>query len=492
MKTRIKYLISGLVIFACLLGACSGGQTGATLEAPVAIEEAPETTERAGEVTEGVPEATGVTPEATTGAETTESAGATGEATEPAQPETGEQIGGTVTVMGVWADEEADDFLAMVEPFEEQTGVDVEFERSRDLSGDLAERIQDGNPPDIAGLPGPGSLRQYVEQSALVPLDEVLDTARLQEEYPEGFTELSKVDDQIYGLFTKASVKSLVWYRPDVFQERGYQVPETWEELQSLEQQIISEGATPWCIGVLSGQASGWPGTDWIEDLMLRTAGPETYDAWWEHTIPWTDPAVATAWESWGRIVDDPAMVYGGPTSILTTQPGDSSFPLFDEEPGCFLHRQASFITTFIIDEFPDVQLGEDLNFFPFPPIDEQYGNPLVVAGDLFGMFKDTPQARALMKYLASAEAQTIWAERGGFLAPNQAVSTDVYPDDITRQVAQMYVEAESVRFDASDLMPQAVQDAFHSGILQFVQDPGSLQSVLEDIELTAQEADQQ
>jgi alpha-glucoside transport system substrate-binding protein len=315
-----------------------------------------------------------------------------------------------------------------------------------------------------------------------------LDTARLQEEYPEGFTDLAQVDGQTYGVFIKAAVKNLVWYRPDVFQERGYQVPQTWEELQSLEQQIISEGATPWCIGV----ESGWPGTDWIETLMLRTAGPETYDAWWQHTIPWTDPAVAGAWEAWGRIVGDPAMVYGGPTFVVSHNAGESSFMLFDEEPGCFLHQQASFFTTFITDEGPDVQLGEDLNFFPFPPIDEQHGNPLLVAGDLFGMFNDTPQARALMEYLTTAEAQTIWAEKGGYIAPNRAVSPDVYPDDVTRAVAQSYVEAESVRFDASDLMPQAVQEAFTSGTWQFIRDPGSLQSVLEDIELTAQEADEQ
>jgi alpha-glucoside transport system substrate-binding protein len=324
-----------------------------------------------------------------------------------------------------------------------------------------------------------------VEKGALVPLDAVLDAARLREEYPEGLIELSKVNDQIYGVFIKAAVKSLVWYRPDVFQERAYQVPQTWEELQSLEQQIIAEGATPWCIGV----KTGWPGTDWIEDLMLHTAGPEAYDAWWEHTIPWTDPTVATAWEAWGRIVGDPAMVYGGQSLVLSTNAGEAIVPMFEEEPGCFLHRQASFFTTFIADQFPDVQLGEELNFFLFPSIAEQDGNPLLVAGDMFGIFNDTPQARALVEFLATAEAQTIWAERGGFTAPNRAVSPEVYPDDIARAVAQSYAQAESVRFDASDLMPLAVQEAFTSGMLQFIEDPGSLQSILENIESAAQEA---
>jgi alpha-glucoside transport system substrate-binding protein len=481
MKKGFSYLWTILVVASILLAACGAEATGAL----------PETGAETGVMTEVMTEAPAAT-EAVM-----EEAAATEAATEPAATKAAaggaaEQTGGTVTVMGAWVDVEADKFLAMVAPFEEQTGIDVEYEHPRDMIATLAEGLQDGNPPDIAGLPGPGAMRQYVAQGALVPLDDVLDTARLQQEYPEGFTDLAQVDGQTYGAFIKASVKSLVWYRPDVFQERGYQVPQTWEELQSLEGQIISEGATPWCIGMESGAASGWPGTDWIEDLMLRTAGPETYDAWWQHTIPWTDPAVVTAWESWGRIVGDPAKVYGGPTSILTSRAGESSYPMFDEEPGCFLYRQANFITPFIQNQFPDVQVGEDFNFFPFPPIDKQVGNPLLVAGDLFSLFNDTPQARALMEYLTTAEAQTIWAEQGGYIAPNQAVSPDVYPDDISRQVAQSYVEAESVRFDASDLMPQAVQEAFNAGVLQFVQDPGSLQSILEDIESAAQEAGEQ
>jgi alpha-glucoside transport system substrate-binding protein len=458
MKISINYLISSLVILASLLGACSGRPAAATEGTPGAA----------------TPEMTAAAPEATPRAE----------ATEPA----GQSIGGTVTVMGVWSDAELDNFLAMVARFEEQTGIEVEYQPARDLRATLDHGIERGTPPDIAGLPNPAVLRQYVAQNALVPLDDVVDIARLRAEYPAAFTDLARVDGQTYGVFVKATVKNLVWYRPDIFQERGYPVPQTWQELLGLEQQIIADGVTPWCIGV----ASRWPGTDWIEDLMLRTAGPEAYDAWWQHTMPWTDPAVATAWESWGRIVGDPAMAYGGPTFILSNTGGESSSRMFAEEPGCFLHHQASFFTTFIANEFPDVQLGDELNFFPFPPIDEQHGGPLLAAGDLFGIFNDTPQAQALIEYLTTAEAQAIWAERGGYVAPNRAVSPAVYPDDIARSAAQSYVEAESVRFDASDLMPQAVQDAFTSGILQFIQDPGTLPSVLEDIESAAQRADEQ
>lgn len=462
MKKRFVYFVSLLIIVALLLSAC--GQAAEPTE--------PMETESPIGTVEGTPP---VGPEDTPG---------------PGVPGTGdEQMGGSVTVMGVWGGAELENFLAMVQPFEDRTGVQVQFEGTRDITAVLATRIQGGNPPDVAGLPNPGTMQQYVAQGALIPLDDVLDMERVRQEYPEGFLNLSTVNDQIQGIFIKASVKSFIWYRPDVFQERGYQVPQTWEELKGLEQQIIDDGATPWCIGVESGAASGWPATDWIEDIILRTAGPGVYDQWWQHQIPWTDDAVRNAWETWGEIIHDPNRVYGGTQSILSTNFGQSPFPMFDEEPGCLLHRQASFITTFITEQFPEVQLGEDLDFFVFPPINAEHGNPLLVAGDLFGMFNDTPQARALMEYLTTAEAQAIWAERGGFIAPNQAVDPMVYPDQITQQIAQLYVEAESVRFDASDMVPQAVQDAFVQGTLQYIQNPDALQSVLENIESTAQGA---
>jgi alpha-glucoside transport system substrate-binding protein len=407
--------------------------------------------------------------------------------TEPAQTEEAAD-GGSVTVIGIWDGTERDNFMALVAPFEERTGIDVKYEQARDITDKLTTQLQAGKPPDIAGLPGPSMMRQLAAQQALVPLDNVLDIDRLRMEYPQGFTDLAQIDGQTYGLFIKASVKNLVWYRPDVFQERGYQVPESQDELQRLEKQIISEGYTPWCIGV----ATGWPGTDWIEDTLLGTVGPETYNAWWQHRIAWTDPAVAGAWQAWGRIVGDPAVVYGGQASVLSKMSSDSAFDLFGEKPNCFLHHQANFITTYIIDHFPEIQLGADLNFFPNPPIDEQYGHSLLVAGDMFGMFNDTPQARALMAYLATAEAQAIWAEKGGYIAPNRAVSLTVYPDEVTRAIAKSHVEAETVRFDASDLLPQAVQEAFIRGVKQFVRDPDSLPSILEGIESIAQKTGEQ
>ena len=401
----------------------------------------------------------------------------------------GEMIGGTVSVLAVWGGDELDNFRAMIAPFEEQTGITVEYEGTRDLNAVLTTRLEGGNPPDLAGLPGPGQLQEFAQAGHLVALNDVLDMEQMQSEYDEGFLNLASIDDNLYGIFIKAAVKSLVWYNPKAFDAAGYEIPTTWDEMNALEDQIIADGSTPWCIGLESGAASGWPGTDWIEDIMLRTAGPDIYDQWWNHEIPWTDPAVKNAWETWGTVVTDPEMIYGGTPFVLSTNFGEAPFPMFDDPPGCYLHRQASFITSFITEQYPDLVAGEDYNFFQFPPIEAEQGQPLLVAGDLFGMFNDTPQSRALMNYLVTADAQSIWAERGGFLSANKTVDPAVYPDQLTQQIGEMLTSATAVRFDASDLMPEAVNNAFWSGILDFVSQPDTLDTILESIESAAQDA---
>jgi alpha-glucoside transport system substrate-binding protein len=398
-------------------------------------------------------------------------------------------IGGTVSVLAVWSGSEQDNFMALLEPFLDHTGIEIEYTSTRDINAVLTTQIQGGNPPDVAGVPGPGQLREMAQDGSVIPLGDVIDMGQMEADYAQGLIELASVDGELYGFFLKGAVKSLIWYSPPAFEAAGYDVPEAWQELKDLEQQIIADGAAPWCIGLESGAATGWPGTDWIEDIMLRTAGPDAYDQWWQHEIPWTDDAVRTTWETWGEIVGDPAMVYGGQPYVLSTNFGQAPFPMFDEEPGCYLHRQASFITDFISDQFPDLEAGTDYDFFLFPPINEEHGNTLLVAGDLFAMFNDTEQSRALVQYLLSAPAQAIWAEAGGFLATNRQVDPSVYPDQISQQIAEMYSTATDVRFDASDLMPEAVNNAFWAGIVDFVSNPGNLDSILERIESTAQEA---
>ncbi|MDR5696453.1 MAG: ABC transporter substrate-binding protein [Armatimonadota bacterium] len=408
-------------------------------------------------------------------------------------PRTGEveaeRIGGTVTVLGVWGGAELESFREMVRPFEQRTGITVEYEGTRDLNAVLTTRIQAGNPPDVAGLPGPGQMAEFARAGHLKPLDDVVDAQQMGEEYAQTWRDLGSVEGRLYGIFVKTSLKGLVWYNPKAFQAAGYQVPTTFDELMALTERIAAEGKTPWCIGLESGAASGWPATDWIEVLLLKSAGPQTYDQWYRHEIPWEDPEVRDAWEKFGRIVGNPQYVYGGRQGVLSTNFGESPFPMFTDPPGCYLHHQATFIQDFIQRQYPNLVAGEDFDFFAFPAPNPQFANAVVAAGDLFGMFNDTPQARALLRYLTTADAQAIWVKRGGALSPNRHVSLDDYPDPLSRRAAEILVGADIARFDASDLMPEAVNNAFWRGTLDFVNDPNRLQEILARLERIARES---
>jgi len=393
--------------------------------------------------------------------------------------------GGAVTVLGVWGGDEFESFSAAVAPFTEKTGIGMAFETTKEQSTVLVTRFKAGNPPDIAILPQPGLLVDMAKMGALVPIDTFMDMDQLKKDYTQSWIDLGSYDGKLYGVWVKGALKSLVWYSPKAFAAKGYEVPTTWDEMIALSDQIVADGGTPWCVGLESGSASGWPGTDWIEDIMLRTAGPKVYDQWVNHEIPWTDPAVKKAWELFGQIVLNPQYCWGGPNGVMTTGFGDSPTPLFDNPPGCYMHRQASFITSF----FPEGVTSDDYSVFPFPPIDPQWGTPALGAGDVAVMLRDTPQARAFMQYLATPQPAEIWASRGGFISPNRGVNLSVYPDDIIRKQAEVLSGAKVFRFDGSDLMPAAVgAGTFWSGVMDYVGGE-NLDKVLQTIEASAVDA---
>ncbi len=391
-----------------------------------------------------------------------------------------------VTVAVIWSGAELEAFEKALIPFEQETGIDVVVESvGRDLPAVLVTRLAAGNPPDVAAMPNPGQMKEFADQGALVALDGIVDLSKS----PKAFVDLASVDDHVYGVFISADLKSLVWYNPKAFAAKGYEVPTSWAELIDLCNKIVADGGTPWALGMESGAASGWVGTDWIEDIMLRTAGPDVYDKWVAHEISWTDPRVKKAFEYFGQIVNTPGYIYGGATGALTINFGDSPNALFTNPVGAYMHRQATFIQTFIKKANPDLVAGEDYDVFPFPPISPVFGNPLLGAGDLVSAFNDTPETRALLNYLASAKAQEIWCAALGKLAINTTVDPSIYPDPVTAKAAGMLANAETFRFDGSDLMPAAVgAGTFWSGVLDYVSGI-PLDTVLQSIEASAIDA---
>ncbi|MFP5342251.1 MAG: ABC transporter substrate-binding protein [Candidatus Limnocylindria bacterium] len=388
---------------------------------------------------------------------------------EPASPDPGGQIGGSVSVIGTWGGAEQDAFLAMVKPFEDSTGIKVEYTGTRDLNAVLTTGVASGILPDLAGLPGPGQLVEFAQRGALQPLDGVLDIETYKSETSPGFVDLGTVDGQVYGVFIKAAVKGLIWYNPKVYTGG---VPTSWDDLKSKASAAASGDTSEWCVGLESGAASGWPGTDWIEDFVIRQSGPDVYDAWVAGTQKWTSPEIKSAFEAFGEVLD---ASHGGSGYVLNTNFGSAANPMFADPPGCLFHHQASFITSFFQDEGGAVE--GDYDFFPMPDINPAYAGATTGAGDLFGMFNDTPQARALMAYLVTAEAQSIWVGIGGALSGNKNVTN--YPDDVSARSAEILANATVFRFDGGDLMPAALQAAFFSAMVDFAQDQSRLDSIL-------------
>jgi len=394
-------------------------------------------------------------------------------------------LGGTISILAVYADAEQESFEAMIQPWVDEHGVEVQYSATRDINAQLTTQIAGGNPPDIAGLPGPGAMARFARDGDLVPLDDVIDMDTYSEQYDSGWIVAGTVDDQLVGIFTKVSVKGLIFYNPAQFEAAGYDVPEDFDGLSSLVDQIAADGTPPWGITLESGAASGWPGTDWIEDFLLRQSGPDIFDQWVAGELPWTSDEVRAAFESFGAWASDEEFVAGGTGQAINTNFGNGGDCLFEDPPECYLHHQASFITGFFDDNFPDVAVaGETYDFFPMPGIEF---NGVTTAGDLFGMFNDTPQARSLIQYLTTPEAQQIWVERGGAISPSKEVPVDVYPDETSQRFAQILLDAETTRFDADDRMPAEMQEAFWGAVLDYVQDPDNLDSILADLD-TVQE----
>ena len=336
-------------------------------------------------------------------------------------------------------------------PFTAETGIEVIYEGTDAFTTVLPIRVEGGDVPDLAIFPQPGLMRDLAREGALTPLNNVVDLDTLTTSFATDWVNLGKVDNQVYGIWMRSDPKSLVWYNPDAFETAGYDIPSSWDELMALTERIAAEGKTPWCLGIESGEASGWVGTDWLEDILLRTAGPEVYDQWVTHEIPFNSPPVKEAMQTFGTIVRNERYVRGGIVGVISTPFGDSPAPMFEQPPGCYLHRQASFITDFLPDT---IEPGTDTQVFLLPG--DSSRAPLLTGGLVIAMTNNTPASQAAINYLTTVTPHESWAARG-YISPHQDVDLAIYPNDGVRQMAALLAQAETIRFDGSDLMPASV-----------------------------------
>lgn len=406
-----------------------------------------------------------------------------------AYDEFGDLEGTTVNVYTSIVEPEQATQEASYDAFEECTGVTVEYEGSREFEAQLLVRIQAGNAPDIAYLPQPGLLNTIVNDfpEAIVPAPDAT-VANVDEFFSEEWKEYGTVDGTFYAAPLGANAKSFVWYSPSMFADAGYEVPTTWTEMMDLSQQIADTDAIPWCAGVESGDATGWPGTDWIEDVVLRTAGPDVYDQWVTHEIPFNDPQIVEAWDTTGEILKNPDFVnagLGGVDSIATTAWTDAGYPILDGT--CWMHRAANFYAT----QWPSgTEVGPDGDVYAFYlPTDQTDMKPVLGGGEFVAAFNDRPEVQAFQTFLSSADwanAKAVATPDGGWVSANNGLDPANLATEFDQMTAELLADEQTVfRFDGSDLMPGDVgAGTFWTGIVNWLTGQ-STQEVVDRIENT-------
>jgi alpha-glucoside transport system substrate-binding protein len=378
-----------------------------------------------------------------------------------------------LTVFGPWLGPDQEAVQSVLDAFSAASGHAVSYVGSDSFEQQIMVDAEAGSAPNVAVFPQPGLAADMARRGFLTPLaDGTGDWVR--ENYAAGqswvdlgtYADASGADN-LFGFFYKVDVKSLVWYSPENFEDAGYEVPTTMEELKALTDQIVADGGTPWCIGLGSGGATGWPATDWVEDMMLRTQPASVYDAWVSNELSFNSPEVIGAIEEFGAFARNDAYVAGGAGAVASTDFRDSPKGLFSSPPQCYMHRQASFIPAF----FPEgTQVGVDADFFYFPAYaGKDLGAPVLGAGTLWAITNDSPAAHDLIAFLQTPEAHEIWMARGGFLTPHKGVDSSKFSDAATAKMNEILLGATTFRFDGSDLMPGGVgAGSFWTGMVDY------------------------
>ncbi|WP_137843171.1 ABC transporter substrate-binding protein [Microbacterium sp. 2FI] len=373
--------------------------------------------------------------------------------------------------------------------WEEENGIDIQYEGSKEFEAQIAVRAQGGTPPDLAIFPQPGLLADMASRDLVLPAPEVV-VANVEEYWSEDWAGYGTVDDTLYGAPLMASVKGWIWYSPSKFAENGWEVPTDWQGLIDLTAQIQADsGEPPWCIGFNSDAATGWPGTDWIEDIVLRQSGTDVYDQWVTNDVPFTAPEIKSAFEEFGKVALDPNYVnagFGGIDTIVTTPFGtDPAAALADGS--CTLHHQASFFDGFLVDAGAEVGEDGDIWAFLTPPFGAGGGSDGAVVtggGEIVAAFDDSESTVKVQEYLSSPEWANSRVSLGGVISANKGLDPASASSPILQEaISILQSDTTTFRFDASDLMPGAVgAGTFFKGMVDYVNGT-DLDTVLEQIE---------
>jgi alpha-glucoside transport system substrate-binding protein len=396
-----------------------------------------------------------------------------------------EENTGNVNVLNALSAEEGEALQTLMD---DQINPEVDYVVEIEASDQFEEQFQiraEAGTLDVTLTPQPGAVIDQAEAGTAISMEDLgFDIQELEDTFGEYYMSLGEYQGEHYGFPTNASYKSMIWYAKDDFDAAGYEIPKTWDELVALSDQMVADGNTPWCVGFESGTSTGWPATDWMEEIMLKTAGVETYQQWATHEIPFNDPAVVNAGEMFGQMMFTDGYVLGGPENTVSLNFGEAPTPMFDDPAKCFMHHQATFINAF----FPEgVKAGVDYDWFPTPPIDED--NKLF-AGELAMVFSNRPE---IVDFLERFSSEPVQCAMGGDIAlgrlsPNVNVGKECYANPILAEASTILTDVLAQGtggFDAGDQMPPEVgSGTFWTGMVEYMQQgPESLQGVLDDIE---------
>jgi alpha-glucoside transport system substrate-binding protein len=359
--------------------------------------------------------------------------------------------GEAIVVFGPYRGAEADRLVDSLEEYAENAGVEIRYTGSTNFVTDLNLRVDGADAPDIALIPQPGLVAQLVDDDLIIPLNAAT-SEQLTDNYDLDNREIAEFDGVDYAVPFRRTLKSVVWFRRDVFEAEGWTLPTTLDELEVLSVAIASSdrAIAPWCFSINAGDATGWAATDWVEDVLVRRQGHDFYDAWTAGTVEFADPAVEAAFVEFQNLVLQPGRVAGGAVDVVSKRVDRAWEPLLESEPGCAMYRQADFAIGWMPN---DTEAGPDesLDWFILPGVDVD-APPLVIGGDEIVQFDDRPEVNDLMEFLASADAGTPWARAGGFLSAKSSISTDQYPDFEGGFIEALGTSPVQV-FDASDQM---------------------------------------
>ena len=412
--------------------------------------------------------------------------GTTPAGSQPAGTGGGGQIGGQVNVWTAWGGKELEGFQKVLEPFQTQTGIQVNLLTIRDQDLQLSNNVAAGTSlPDIANPPNPQRYTEWAQKGIMKPLEDFIDMTAYKASTLPGLLLEDKnygfVDGKHYLMMVKSQLKGLIWYNPKVYTGTA---PATWADLVGA----ATPGADTkvFCAAFESGDASGWPASDAIANIIMRQAGEKVYVDWYEGRHKWSSPEIKLAYQTLGEMVKDDKL-YGGTNYALSTNFQRGGDGLFSQPPGCLFLEQATFIPQMFVQNDPALKAGDDFNFFPHPKFNDEFAGNVEGFFDTFVMYNDSPQARALMQYMVTDQAQQIWVDHGGTLAASKNITK--YPDVLGENAAKILLGSKNILLTAGDYMPADMQHAFWKSLLDFTNDQSKLDSLLQSLDAVQADA---